>query len=326
MGSTAVSLVSIVVPLHNEALSLPHLYKAVVTIASQISDHVFEFIFVDDGSTDSTVDLTEQLMQKDKRIHLIELSRNFGKEAAVASGLAHARGHAAIIMDADLQHPPELIPEFLLRWQQGFDVVVGVREYSAAESYFKRFMSALFYRLIGMISHTKIVPHATDFRLLDRKVIDTFNGMTERNRMNRGLIDWLGYKRDYVHFVAGLRRHGEASYSIGKLYNLAMNSFTAYSLFPLRLAGYLGVLILVLATPLNIFSYTERFVFHDPFDMRISGTALLAMAVLLLVGLVLACLGLISMYIGHIHAEVTNRPLYVVRRSVFQQETEGDSA
>lgn len=289
-------------------------------MASKITDHVFEFIFVDDGSSDNTVLLAEDLMQKDKRIHLIELSRNFGKEAAVASGLANSRGHAAIIMDADLQHPPELIPEFLLRWQQGFDVVVGVRQYAANESLFKRFMSALFYRLIAIIAHTKIVPHATDFRLLDRKVIDTFNQMTERNRMNRGLIDWLGYKRDYVQFVSGIRQHGSASYSFRKLYSLAMNSFTAYSMFPLRLAGYIGVLILLVAAPLNIFSYTERFILRDPLGLSISGTALLAMTVLLLVGIVLACLGLISMYIGHIHAEVTNRPLYVVRRSIFQDE------
>lgn len=325
MGSTTTPLVSIVVPLHNEALSLPHLYRAIKAIANKITGHGFEFIFVDDGSTDNTVLIAEELVHKDKRIHLIELSRNFGKEAAVASGLAHARGHAAIIMDADLQHPPDLIPEFLLRWQKGFDVVVGVREYDGNESLFKRFMSTLFYRLIGLIAHTKIVPHATDFRLLDRKVVDTFNQMTERNRMNRGLIDWLGYKRDYVHFVAGLRQHGQAAYTFKKLYSLAMNSFTAYSMFPLRLAGYLGVIILLISAPLNVFSYTERFILRDPLNMDISGTALLAMTVLLLVGIVLACLGLISMYIGHIHAEVSNRPLYVVRRNVFQPESEGDA-
>ncbi len=318
MGSH--KLVSIVVPLHNEALSLPHLHEALANVTKQLKNYTFEFILVDDGSTDTSVTLAQKLQAKDKRIRILELSRNFGKEPAVAAGLQHARGQAAIVMDADLQHPPELIGDFLKSWEKGHDVVVGIRQYDQAEPRFKRFMSALFYRIMDKITHTKIVPHATDYRLIDRKVIDTFNSLTERNRINRGLIDWLGYKRDYIHFTANLRQHGQASYTLRKLFGLAFNTVTSYSLFPLRLAGYLGVIILVLSLPTSAFLLAEQYLMGDPMQLEITGTGFMAMILILFVGVILACLGLIALYIAHIHAEVTNRPLYVIRRDIHHLE------
>ena len=308
-------LVSIIVPVHNEEGNLQPLYEELTrSVDHEAFD--FEFIFVDDGSRDKSLHRLEKMARRDHRIRLVEFARNFGKEAAISAGLHAARGDAAIMIDADLQHPPSLIPQFLAKWQRGADVVVGVKSYSKGESWFKRWASARFYQIMKKISHTNITPHASDFRLLDRKVMDVFSRLTERNRMTRGLIDWLGFRRAYVHFEAGTRLSGQPSYNLRRLIALAINSFTTYSLVPLKLAGYLGVAILALGIPAGIGAYVERYLLDDPLHWQIRGTAMLAILTVILVGLVLACLGLVSLYIANIHAEVTNRPLYVVRRHV----------
>jgi polyisoprenyl-phosphate glycosyltransferase len=314
------SLISIIVPLHNESPNIRPLYEEILDAVSNLPFR-FELIMVDDGSRDDSAEVAREMSRSDSRIRLLEFARNFGKEAAVSAGLHNCRGEAAIIMDADLQHPPALIPAFISKWQQGSEVVVGVRSYDKRETWFKRFTSALYYKIMERISHTKITPHATDFRLLDRVVIEAFNRMPERNRMTRGLIDWLGFRRGYVKFKTRLRQHGEASYGFSKLCTLAINSFTAYSLLPLRLAGYLGLLILAISAPLGIFIIIEKYIMHDPLGLQFSGPATLAVIILFLVGVVLACMGLVAMYIAHIHAEVLGRPLYVVRPERLQQNT-----
>jgi glycosyltransferase involved in cell wall biosynthesis len=306
-------LISIIVPIHNEAPNIPLLYKALTKYTANVH-YQFEFLFVDDGSTDDSQSKLQDLAGKDERVRVLEFARNFGKEAAVSAGLDAVWGEAAIILDADLQHPPALIPKFIRAWEDGNDVVVGVRRYSKQEGRLKRLTSDWFYGLLHMVAHTQITPHASDFRLLDKKVIRVFRQLTERDRITRGLIDWLGFRRSYINFTAPPRAHGTATYGWGKLISLAINSFTGYSLFPLKLAGYLGLFILFLTIPISSFLCIERFVLRDPWNWNISGTALLAMMILVLVGIMLGCLGLISLYIAHIHAEVTNRPLYVVRR------------
>jgi glycosyltransferase involved in cell wall biosynthesis len=308
-------LISIVVPLHNESPNIPLLYKELDKHTKNVA-YQFEFVFVDDGSTDDSQEQLQELARQDERVRVIEFARNFGKEAAVSAGLDATWGEAAIILDADLQHPPELIPKFIAAWEQGNEVVVGIRRFSRKESLMKRTTSDWFYRLFHLVAHTQITPHATDFRLIDKKVIHVFRQLTERDRITRGLIDWMGFKRDYIHFTAPERVAGVAVYSWRKLVALAVNSFTGYSLFPLKLAGYLGLLILITAMPAGLFMYVERFILNDPWNLQITGTAFLAMLVLVLIGVVLGCLGLMSLYIAHIHAEVTNRPLYVVRRQV----------
>jgi dolichol-phosphate mannosyltransferase len=271
-------------------------------------------LFVDDGSKDDSATVVRHCAKRDRRIRLIQLARNFGKEAAMSAGLHAARGDAAIIIDADLQMPPSLLNQFIKRWRGGAEVVVGVfarRNMSRLHTW----GSHLFYRIMQLISHTKITPHATDYRLLDREVIDAFNGMTERNRITRGIIDWLGFKRAYIYFEQAPRKYGQPTYNLKKLITLAINSFTSFSLVPLTLAGYLGLFILLFSAPLGIFLAAERFVLHDPLHWGINGTTMLAVMILFLVGMVLACLGLMSLYIAHIHEEVTNRPLYIVRRN-----------
>ncbi len=317
-------LISVVVPVYNEAKNLEPLHKALMQTLSSLP-YDFEVIFIDDGSADNSAHLLHELAEKDSSIRVLQFARNFGKEAAVSAGLHSAKGDAAVMIDADMQMPPSLIGDMLARWEEGAEVVVGV--FSARSmSFIRRTGAKIFYRIMRTIAHTKITPHATDYRLLDRQVIDAFNELPERNRITRGLIDWLGFERSYVYFEQAPRLHGEPTYSFSKLVTLAMNSFTSYSLVPLRLAGYLGVVILTLSIPAGIFLYVERFILGDPFNWAVSGTAFLAVMLLFLVGVVLACLGLISLYIAHIHSEVIDRPLYIVRRKPVRKSSQTASA
>jgi glycosyltransferase involved in cell wall biosynthesis len=307
--------ISIVVPIYNEASNVAPLYEAIKSIIKKIP-HTFELIFVDDGSDDDSLKRIKNVAKKDKKVRIVGLARNFGKEIAVTAGLHAAKGDAALIMDADLQHPPELVPQFVKEWEQGADVVVGVKKYSTKESWLKRTSSKGFYVLLGMVSSAKITPHASDFRLINRKVIDTFKTFTERNRMTRGIIDWTGFDRRYIYFEAPPRLHGEATYSYRKLIATAMNSFTAYSMLPLKVASWLGWFILAISVVLGVFTLIQGYILGDPLGLDISGTAMLAMMLLFLVGVVLICLGFVALYIARIHEEVINRPLYIIKDEI----------
>jgi len=300
--------ISIIIPMYNEASNLRPLYDELERCLARLKKYRFEVIFVDDGSKDNSADVARQLAQHDERLRVLELSRNFGKEPAMTAGLHAARGDAALIMDADLQMPPRLIGKFLQRWEKGDEVVIGVFG-GRKTSRLHAIGSHWFYRIMQKISATEIIPHETDFRLMDRKVINEYNRLTERNRITRGLVDWLGFKRSVIPFEQAPRLSGKPAYTYSKLIGLAVNSFTAESLMPLKVAGYLGVCILLLTVPVGGIMSINRWVYHWP----IRGTAFLAIMIMALVGLVLACLGLISLYIARIHAEASNRPLYVVR-------------
>lgn len=310
----AKTVLSIVVPVYNEARNLRPFYEA-LSVAANALPYSFEFIFIDDGSKDDSVAVLCDLQKHDARMHIVQLARNFGKEAAVSAGLHTVTGAAAIVMDSDMQMPPSIMGEFIARWEDGAEVVVGVFS-SRNMSRVRATGAKIFYRIMRVIAHTKITPHATDYRLLDRQVIDVFNELPERNRITRGLIDWMGFERAYVPFEQAPRLHGKPTYDFRSLVRLAMNSFTAYSLVPLKLAGYLGVAILLLSVPLGAVLFADKFVLGDPFHWAPSGTIFLAVMLLFLVGVVLACLGLMSLYIAHIHAEVIDRPLYIARRTV----------
>jgi len=311
-------LITVIVPVYNEAPNLSTLHKTIRSVTDPLP-YLFELVFIDDGSHDDSVRRLKDIAKRDPRVRIIEFARNFGKEAAISAGLHVAKGAAAIMIDADLQHPPELLGEFIAKWQAGADVVVGVRTYHKTESWFKRASSRLFYSLLGMVSQTSITPHASDYRLIDRRVIDAFMRLTERSRITRGLIDWLGFRRDYVHFQAAPRRFGQRAYSYRKLLGLAMHSFTSFSLLPLKFAGYLGLTLMLTAGPTGVFVYIEKYLMADPMGLHFTGTAMLALMLLFTVGVILACIGLVAMYIARIHTEVMNRPLYVVR-----QEAEGE--
>lgn len=303
-------LISFIVPVHNEVKNIPLLLHEVQQVAKG-GHYDYELIFVNDGSTDGSTAVIDMMADAHPEIRHIEFSRNFGKEAATTAGLHAARGDAAICFDADLQHPLKLIPEFIRKWEEGADVVVGVRRQSKSDGLVKRLGSYWFYKIINQISETQIVPQSTDYRLIDRAVLDQFNTFPERGRLTRGLIDWLGFKREYIAFDAAERQHGNPAYGIVRLTRLAINSFLSFSLFPLRLAMYLGIVIVLLSGALGsvmlyaLFDTTDQFYFTGP--------AMLATAILFLVGVVLVCQGLLAFYIGQIYQEVQGRPLYVVR-------------
>ncbi|MBU0625743.1 glycosyltransferase family 2 protein, partial [Patescibacteria group bacterium] len=234
--------ISILIPAYNEAEIIRPLYERLSAVISRLRSYDFEIIFVNDGSTDQTEKEISLLAALDQRVRFIEFSRNFGKEAATTAALLNARGVAAIMLDGDLQHPPELIPQFVIHWERGADIVVGIRN-TTRTSFIKRVGSKIFYRLLRCISDTEIVPNATDYRLLDRKVLDQFVHFTERDRITRGLIDWMGFRREYVQFNADPRFSGSAKYTVVKLTQLAIATCVNHCLFPLRLIGYLGAAI-----------------------------------------------------------------------------------
>ncbi len=307
--------ISIVIPVFNEAENILRLYEALCAIAGTLAaTYEFVFLFIDDGSTDHGPEVIDRLVQTDPRVRVIEFSRNFGKEAATSAGLAQVQGDAAIMIDADLQHPPELLPAFIEKWEQGAEVVVGIRKKNHGEGIVKKVGSFLFYKLMDRISETKVTPNATDYRLLDRVVIDAFNRLTEKNRMTRGLIDWLGFRREYIYFNANERCAGTSGYSIIKLTKLAFSSVVSLSLLPLKFAGYLGIVITSISGIFGLFILIEKYLLDDPLGLNFSGPASVAMLAVFLVGIVLACLGLIALYIASIHHEVIDRPMYVIRK------------
>jgi len=307
-------LISIIIPIFNEEENIPLVYRDIIKVWQNLkSEHSIEILFVNDGSTDKSGDEIKTLSESDNRVKYIEFSRNFGKEIATSAGVRYSKGDAMIFIDADLQHPPELIPQFIEKWKNGADIVVGVREKNNGEGFIKSVGSYWFYKIMNMIGRTKIIPRATDYRLISRQVANEFNKFTEHGRITRGLLDWLGFNRDYIYFEANCRQNGKAKYSCWKLIKLAFSSFIAHSLFPLKFAGYLGVFITTASTILGAIMFTARYILRNEWGMGISGVAQLAVIILFLIGIVLSCLGLIALYIASIHGEVVNRPLYVVK-------------
>ena len=217
------------------------------------------------------------------------------------------------MVDADLQHPVELIPKFIEKWETGADVVIGIRTENKDGKIFNKLCSWMFYKLINLLSDTKLISGATDFRLLDKKVILEFNKLTELTRITRGLIAWMGFKRELIYFQANDRQNGEAAYTVLKRAKLALSAVISQSLFPLRFSGYLGLFISFFSGIIGLFIFIEKYILGDPLNMHFSSPAILAVIILFLVGIILICLGLIALYIGNIQKEVSNRPMYIVR-------------
>lgn len=304
-------LVSIVVPVYNEALGLQAFHENLISVIESEAVKEYQIIYVDDGSTDHTAELVRDLHGKNRAVSLVKLSRNFGKEIATTAGIHVAQGDCVITMDSDGQHPVELIPEFLRRWHSGDKVVIGLRTANQQEGAVKRYGSKVFYWLINRIAGVKLVAGATDFRLIDRTIQQEFIRMTEHGRITRGLIDWLGYKRDYVPFKANARLHGEAGYSFPKLFKLAIDSVISLSVSPLFIAAYIGAIVLPLSVLVGLAMLVNALL-GDPLAWRTTGSAYVVVLLLFLVGVLLVSQGIIGMYLSHIHTETQNRPLYVV--------------
>ncbi len=307
-------IISIIVPVYNEAEGISIFHNSISEALKNLS-YQFELIYINDGSLDESLSILQSLSTKDPRISVIDFSRNFGKEMATTAGLHAANGDAALILDADGQHPVELIPDFIKKWEAGIDVAIGVRESNQKEGFIKKNGSVLFYSLLRRLGVKDVTPGSTDFRIIDRIVIDEFKLLTEHNRITRALIDWLGYQKDVIYFSAKAREYGKASYSVKKLTALAFNGFVSLSFTPLYLAGYVGAVITTLSMVASIFIIIEKYILGDPLALNISGTALLALLLIFLVGIILIFQGLFSIYLARIYTETQNRPLYIVRKS-----------
>lgn len=305
-------LISVVIPVYNEEENIPLIAEEIKKLFADLS-YEYEIIFVNDGSRDNSFLEIYNLAQRDNHVKGLDFSRNFGKEPATSAGCHYATGDAVITIDADLQHPPEIIREFLKLWEEGNEVVYTVRAKNKGASWFKKLTSHAYYWLFNKFSDMHTEPRSTDFRLIDKKVVDVFRKFPERERMFRGMIDWMGYRRAKVEFVANERINGEAQYSYRKLFRLAMNSFASFSLLPLKFAGYVGVIVMIVSGVLLAAMLVTRWFFDAALFTPI---AILGVANAFLISLVLISLGFIALYIARIHNEVINRPLYIVRDEV----------
>jgi glycosyltransferase involved in cell wall biosynthesis len=308
-------LISIIAPIYNEEKNISRFLLEVKKSVLKLRDrYKFEFILIDDGSSDDSSKIIQKLARKENELKYIQFTRNFGKGMALSAGLNFAKGDAVVSLDADLQHPPKYIPAFIKKWEGGAEVVLGIRKDYKQKGLIRKIGSYFFYMIQNRISDIKIDSNETDFRLLDRVVVDEFNKLKEHNRITRGLIDWLGFKRDFVEFIAADRLGSKSVYGTLKLVKLAVYSFVSLSLLPLKIVGYFGVFITLLSGLTGTFIFVEEYILNDPLGIHFTGTAVLAIVTIFMVGINLCCLGLISLYIANIHSEVINRPLYVVRK------------
>jgi dolichol-phosphate mannosyltransferase len=276
----------------------------------------FEIIYCDDGSTDTTGKAVRDLTEKDPHVRLIRFSRNFGKENALSAGIAEAQGDAIIMLDGDGQHPPELIPDFVSAWRDGSKVVVGIRDNYSGEGWLRRLGSWGFYKTFSRMSGQKLVRGTTDFRLIDKSVQKEFLRLQETNRITRGLLDWIGFKQTYINFTSPPRAAGMPAYGHKSLIKLAMNGFVSLSPTPLYLFGYIGLFITASSLILGVSVLTEQVLLSDPLGWKFTGTAMLSILILFLVGILLLSQGVTAMYIAHIHSQSKQRPLYVIDREM----------
>lgn len=309
MKRTDTPHISIVVPLYNEAEGLAAFHAA---LTAAIKAYDYEIIYCDDGSQDKTSTIAQNLAAKDARVRLVALSRNFGKEHALAAGIQQARGQAIMLVDGDGQHPVTRIPEFVAAWETGSKVVIGVRIADAHEGFVKHIGSKVFYGLFNKFSSSPLVPGSTDFLLIDQEVRRAFLSLPETDRITRGLIDWLGYDRTYIEFEALARQHGTATYTHRQLVALAANSFVSLTTLPLYIFGYIGAAITAIAFVLGGCVGLEQIVLGDPLHWKFTGTAMLSILVVFLVGIVLLSQGILGLYISHIHNQSKRRPLYII--------------
>ncbi|MGH8729652.1 MAG: glycosyltransferase family 2 protein [Burkholderiales bacterium] len=302
------AVLSIVVPAHNEAEGLRKFYLRLTAVLKSAGMSA-EIVFVNDGSTDGTLALMEELRRSDQRIAIVDLSRNFGKEIAMTAGLDHTRGAAVVIIDADLQDPPELIPELIKRWREGFDVVYAKRMSRSGETTFKKLTAFAFYRLIHKVSNVRIPRDTGDFRLLSRRAVDSLKQLRERHRFMKGLFAWIGYPQAAVPYQRDSRFAGETKWRYWGLWNFAIEGITSFTIAPLKIATYLGMFVALAAFAYAGYIIYDTIVYGNP----VAGYPSLLVIVLSLGGVQLMTLGVIGEYLGRMFNETKARPLYLVQ-------------
>ncbi len=305
-------LLSVILPCYNEEQIIAQTYCRLTRMLQSLNNIDYELIFIDDGSEDSTFTILAGLQQEDPHIRIVQLSRNFGQQMATTAGMAHARGEAVILMDADLQDPPELIPDMISEWKKGFDVVYGERTERPNEGLLKRLTSRAFYQIIHHLSDVKIPQDTGDFRLMDRTVVQAFLTLGERHRFVRGLVSWLGFRQTGLFFRRPARQAGKTKYPFTKSLKLATDAMVSFSSRPLKLATWLGFSASGIALAGIVYALVMRLLT----DIWVTGWTALFIAVLFMGGVQLISMGIIGEYIGRIYAETKRRPLYLIQKKL----------
>jgi len=311
-------LISLVVPFYNEATAVAAFFDAVTPVLRQLSDADYEIVCVNDGSTDATLAHLHTALANDSCVRIIDLSRNFGKEAALTAGIDDAVGDAVIPFDADLQDPPEVIPQLIARWREGFDVVLATRVERRTDSYAKRQTAALFYRLHNAISDIHLPENAGDFRLMSRAVVDALKRLPENRRFMKGLFAWVGFRTAQVSYARQARASGTSKFSAWALWNLALEGLTSFGTLPLRIWTYVGGATAAFAVLYALYLLL-RTILHG---IDVPGYASMIIAILFLGGIQLVGIGVIGEYVGRIYMETKRRPVYIVR-DIYRHRADG---
>lgn len=306
-------LLSVVVPVYNEGEGITAFYERTKLVLERLQSCEHEIIFVDDGSRDNSYQRLTALVDQDVHVKVIKFSRNFGHQIAITAGVDYAEGHAVIVIDSDLQDPPEVIPAFVEKWKAGFDVVYGVRDERKGEGKLKRWTAAGFYRIFRAIVPIDIPVDTGDFRLMSRRVVEKLKAMQERDRFVRGLVSWLGFKQTGVVYSRDPRYAGETKYPYRKMIRFALDGITSFSSLPLKLATILGYVTSIFA-----FIYACSVFIQKMYGVTVQGWATIMVGMLFLGGVQLICLGIIGEYIGRIFNETKHRPLYIVEECYHQ--------
>lgn len=317
------SLVSVVVPAFNEAANIPELFRRLDSVLAS-AGWVFEVIFVDDGSTDGTLAAIKKLQRQDSRVHFLSFSRNFGHQAALLAGMAHARGEAVISMDCDLQHPPELLPRMLGLWQEGYEVVHTVKRSDVSASLFRRAASRLFYRTFAALSGLRMDFGQSDFRLLDRRVAGELCRLPERHKFLRGLVSWMGFRQATVDYDVAPRLNGRPTYTLRRRLRFHVDAILSFSIVPLRLFTILGLLVSIPAGLYGLLALGEGlygFIFGYP-SWIVPGWASLAIFVTFLGGIQLIGIGMLGEYLARVFEQTKGRPPYLIRETSFAPQAE----
>ena len=302
-------LISILIPCYNEAQSLPILIPKLEDIANNLKQYDWEFLCVNDGSKDNTLEVLRELRQIYKRVNYIDLSRNYGKENAMLAGFDYVKGDCMVIMDADLQHPPHVIVQMLEKWEEGYDDVYASRLTRGKESWLRKKLSLLYYRILQRSTRLEVLPNVGDFRLLDRRCINALKQLRENNRYTKGMYCYIGFRKTYVTFETEDRIAGESSMNYKTLINLAIEGILSYTTVPLRIATVIGVLTSLFAFIYMLVVFIKTLLYGDP----VQGYPTMMIVILFLGGIQLLALGILGEYIGRIFTETKNRPVYFVR-------------
>ena len=301
--------VSILIPAYNEENSIHYLYDRLQILFAQNIDYEWEVLFVNDGSSDNTLVLLQQIHTKDNRFNYLDLSRNFGKELAMLAGFDYVTGDCMVIMDADLQHPPELINEMLVYWEQGYDDVYAKRRVRGGESVLRQKTSRLFYKLLQKVTDVEIQQDTGDFRLLDKSCINALRSIRESQRYTKGMYSWIGFQKKEIIFDQQARIAGDSKWSYFKLFNLAIEGITSFTTSPLRISSFIGIIVSLGTFIYMIFIFIQALLYGDP----VQGYPTLMIVILFLGGVQLLSLGVIGEYLGRIFLETKKRPPYFAR-------------